>query len=204
MLDSRDGGEPVLIAVRDGDAVLIDDPEVVLDQSKHVEVLEETRRVMEAAEGRGHARRHLLRVQRLRRHRGPGYELEYQDVESWNVLEHAWTDAGARGRLRVEHLVGAIDGQQLGRLSGYAHHVAPAPDFDQVVLVRQPSRELRDLRIVALPQRNPGDGVVESGAVGHRFAPCLDRTESVVIVAGTSWPKTSTRTWPPGTIPMGR
>ena len=51
VLDRGDRRQPVAVAVGNCDLVLVDDPEVILDEAEHVEALEERRRVMEPAEG---------------------------------------------------------------------------------------------------------------------------------------------------------
>ena len=72
-------------------------------------------------------------------------------VKPGDVLEHARPDAGGRRRFCVEHLVGSVDRKELGGLTWYAHHVLVAIGFDEIVLVGETPRELRDSRLLALP-----------------------------------------------------
>jgi len=161
-LDLGDRRQAVAVIGGDRDLVRVDDLQVSLDQPEHVEVQEKTLRCMQAAERRGHSLRHLLRLQRLRRHGSPLDELEHHHIEVGNDLEHARADPGRGRRLGVEHLVDAIDGQELGGLPGHSNHIPHAVRLDEVVLVGEATRKWRYLHRLALPERDERYRVVSS------------------------------------------
>ena len=94
-LDFRQQRQPLSIIGGNTDVVLLDDPQVVLDQPEHVEVLQEARRCVQTLKRLGHAPCHPLRLQGLCRHRGSFDELENHHVQLRDVFQHSRTDAGA-------------------------------------------------------------------------------------------------------------
>jgi hypothetical protein len=162
------GPHPRTVAVWNANVVFRDDPEVVLRRSEHVEVLQESRRRVQAAQRGRHSRGHVRAPQRRGRHGLSLDEGDHHHRQVGEILEDRWTDARGGRRLRIVSLVAAVDGEEIGPRSRDPNDVPRPVGFDDEVLVREPSGQRGHTQVArAAPEVHALHDLVDPHAPGH-------------------------------------
>jgi hypothetical protein len=156
----------LVIAGRQAEAALADEPPVARLDLEHVEVAEAaTPRVQPAARVCDPVEA-IAPAQVLGALRLPLDELEHEDRALGEVVDDVRADTRLGRADRGVVLVLAVDGEQARVLARHPHDVRAAADIDPVVRVREAARQRSD---AALPARERGDQVEDlvDRARGH-------------------------------------
>ncbi len=168
LLDSPHLRLVVEVAVGKAEAALLDDAEVALLDTEHVEVVAEPACCVQLPARGGDPVEPVAAAKVLRSLRPALDELEHEDAALRKVGDDRRTDARFRGGNRVQILVLAVDGEQTRVLCGHTDDECTGVRLDLVVRIREASGELgHRVRI-----RQLGDeleGYIDLGTfAGHR------------------------------------